>query len=533
VNPAHPQDRIIFQTHDAAAKCVITQKKYGQFFKDISRICADQNWDELSSESTENPDQPPNMEDMAYIIYTSGTTGLPKGVVTPHAGLANICHACDEVYHLREKTGVHLQMASNTFDVFIEDVIRSLCTGAKLVIVPTETILEPERLYALMRETHIDSAAFVPAVIREMMKYLHETGQDLSFMNLIIVGADKWTVGEYRELHQLCGEKTRVVNAYGLTEVSIDNTFFDGSTEGIEEDRIVPIGKPFPNTRLVVLDRNLQPAPAGVPGELYIGGSGLADSYLNQPDLTEERFVELSVFDQVKERYFKTGDQVRYLPDGNIELLGRLDNQVKIRGFRIEINEIEAVLRQHPAVNQAAVCLQSRSSGDQYLAAYIVPQDGSISEADELRNYCRQKLPDYMMPSAFENLDKLPLTPNGKIDYRSLPEPSSNTLIAATELVTPCSATEKVIADIWKSVLELDQVGVNDIFFDLGGHSLLATQVVSRIRQALHIDLPLRVFFEAMTIAGLAAYIDKSQQLRDSLTSERLDASGNREEFTI
>jgi acyl carrier protein len=310
----------------------------------------------------------------------------------------------------------------------------------------------------------------------------------------------------------------RFFNAYGPTESTVCATV----AECTDESKKTVIGRPIANIQIYILDTHLQPVPIGVLGELYIGGDGLARGYLNRPELSEEKFI-LNPFNNSKSKIqnpklYKTGDLARYLPDGNIEFLGRIDNQVKIRGFRIELGEIEAAIAQHPSVQQTVVTASEDNPGDKRLVAYIVPHPEQALTTDELRRFLKQKLPDYMVPSAFVFLDALPLTPNGKIDRRALPLPNSSRPDLEETFVAPCTLTEQQIADIWIQLLKLEQIGIHDNFFALGGHSLLATQVISRLRQGFGIELPLQTLFEAPTVGELSSRIETirwaSQQLQ-------------------
>ena len=280
-------------------------------------------------------------------------------------------------------------------------------------------------------------------------------------------------------------------NQYGPTESHVVTVFSLSELPG-KWPALPPIGRPIANTKIYLLDPYLQPVPVGVPGELHIGGDGLARGYHNRPELTAERFIPNPFSEEPGARIYKTGDLARYLPDGNIEFLGRIDHQVKIRGFRIELGEIEAVLGQHPAVTETVVLAREDKQGNKRLVAYIVRYQGSTISTSELRNFLRQKLPDYMIPSAFVMLDSLPLTPNGKIDRKALPEPDSERPDLEDSYIAPRSPIEKVLAGIWCEVLGLNQVGVHDNFFELGGHSLLATQVISRLRNVFEVEIPLR-----------------------------------------
>ena len=292
-----------------------------------------------------------------------------------------------------------------------------------------------------------------------------------------------------------------LVNLYGPTEACIDATYW--RNQGVTQVDDLPIGMPIANTQVYVLDPYLNPVPIGVTGELHIGGDGLARGYLNRPELTAERFIANPFSDEPDARLYETGDLVRYLPDGNIEFLGRIDNQVKIRGYRIEPGEIEAVLTQYPAIQQATVLAREDTPGDKRLTAYVVTGNGSTISTHDLRSYLQHKLSDYMVPSAFVFLDSLPLTPNGKLDRKALPAPDPSRPELEDTFAAPHTPVEEMVANIWCEILKIDRVGIQDNFFHLGGHSLLATQVVSRIREALKIELPLRTLFESPTIQGL------------------------------
>jgi acyl carrier protein len=311
---------------------------------------------------------------------------------------------------------------------------------------------------------------------------------------------------------QLLTRSSTLWNVYGPTETTIWSSIFR-----IEAPNgLIPIGRPIANTQMYILDRYQQPLPIGVPGELYIGGAGLARGYLNRPDLTDEYFIANPFSNDPESRLYKTGDLARYLPDGNILFLGRIDNQVKIRGYRIELGEIESVLAQHPAIQQAVVLAREDIPGDRRLVAYTVTTDGSAPSAHDLRSFVQLKLPDYMVPSAYVFLDSLPLTPNGKLDRKVLPVPDHSRPELDDAFAAPGTPVEKILANIWAEILKLDKVGIRDNFFELGGHSLLATQVVSRIRSAFSIEFPLRQLFESPTVAEMAIIITSDQAKRAS-----------------
>jgi acyl carrier protein len=307
---------------------------------------------------------------------------------------------------------------------------------------------------------------------------------------------------------------TPLHNLYGPTEASIDVTAWECSRDS--HRAIVPIGRPIANTQVYILDQYLAPAPIGVAGEIYIGGLGLARGYLNQPELIAEKFIYHSFEGEPAQRLYKTGDLARYLSDGNIEFVGRTDDQVKLRGYRIELGEIEALLGQHPMVQRSVVVVREDTPGDKRIVGYVVARPKESFDASEVRQYLKQKLPEYMIPAALVLLDELPLTVSGKVDRRALPAPDQNGLQLANVYQPPRTPTEQTLVAIWGEVLKLEKLGIYDNFFDLGGHSLLATQIISRIRSAFSIDLPQRHMFESPTVAVMAVIIAEDQMKRTS-----------------
>ncbi|MCP4659918.1 MAG: amino acid adenylation domain-containing protein [bacterium] len=476
-------------------------------------------------ESAANPVPRASAAHLAYLIYTSGSTGRPKGVMVSHGSLVNAYLAWEEEYRLRQTATTHLQMASFSFDVFTADLVRALCSGGCLVLCPRELLLSPPELYALMRAQAVDSAEFVPAVARGLMHYLTETGQSLDFMRLLVVGADVWFVHEHERLRALAGPGTRCINSYGLSEAAVDSSYFEGSAAALPADAAAPIGRPFPGTRIYILGRHLQPVPAGVFGQLCVGGHGLARGYHAQPDLTAEKFLPDAVSGAVGERLYVTGDRARYLPDGNVEFAGRIDQQVKIRGFRIEPGEIEAMLDEHPAVAQAVAAAWKDAPGGTRLVAWVVLRGESAGLGGELRAFLKARLPDYMVPAVFVEIESLPLLPSGKVDRRRLPFPEGDRPELGRELIPPRTPLEEALAEIFIGIIGIERVGVVDNFFELGGDSLLATQAVSRIRDTFEIELPLRTFFESPTIAELALAIEhKLVDLVEQLGAQEIEA---------
>jgi amino acid adenylation domain-containing protein len=506
LDPAYPQERIAFMLSDAQVAIALTQQRLVADLPTNSAqiICLD---NLITQESTENLSTEVSSENLAYVIYTSGSTGQSKGVMIQHRSLTNSYLAWEEAYQLRTAASYLLQMASFSFDVFTGDLVRALCSGGKLVLCPRDLLLEPAKLYELMLREKIDCAEFVPAVLRNLILYLEQNHKCLDFMRLIICGSDSWYGQEYEKFHQFCGSSTRLINSFGLTEATIDSTYFETQTIDLSSEQLVPIGSPFANTQIYILDSYFQPVPVGIIGEIYIGGAGLARGYLQRPDLTAEKFIPNLFSQKPGDILYKTGDLGRYLADGQIELVGRIDNQVKIRGFRIELGEIESVLNQYPGVQANVVIVREDKPGDQRLVAYIVSKSKPDINTPEVRSFLQEKLPNYMLPTAFVILDKLPLTPNGKVDRKALPAPNLKNGWEET-FFPPRTPTEQIIADIWADVLSQEQVGIYDNFFELGGHSLLATQVISRLREAFKIDLPLRSLFENPTVKNLVERIE-------------------------
>jgi len=519
LDPTYPKERLSFILADAQISVLLTQEKLVEELPspNVAFVFLDQVQESLEKRSQDNLAGSVIPENLAYTIYTSGSTGQAKGVQVTHLNLVNAYQGWEKAYKLKTLKS-HLQMASFSFDVFSGDWIRALCSGAHLVLCPKNLLLEPAKLYQLMFQSGIDSAEFVPAVLKNLVQYLQDTKQNLHFMKLLVVGSDILYVREFEQFKSICGNNTRLINSYGVTEATIDSTYFEYTTLKLPKESVIPIGRPFGNIEIQILDRQLQPLAIGIPGDLYLSGYGISRGYLNRSDLTQERFM-INPADS-SHKLYQTGDLARYLPDGNIEFLGRIDNQVKVRGFRIEVGEIEAALVSQPQIVEAVVNVREEKLGNRYLAAYIVAKSQTIT-GKELREFLQHKLPSYMVPNAFVFLDAIPLSPNGKVDCRSLPIPDL-TCQSQQTYVAPRNLNETEIAKIFASVLEVEQVGIFDSFFELGGHSLLATQIISRLRQAFKLDFPLRDFLEFPTVAGLA------QKVMVNLLQRTQPNSGNK-----
>jgi amino acid adenylation domain-containing protein len=511
LNAALPAPRLSLMLADSGAALLLTEGELAEALPECPArvISLDDDTEALGRLDAGNLPAAASPDNAAYVIYTSGSTGRPKGVVSAHAGLTNAYFAWEEAYDLRASVAAHLQAADFAFDVFTADLVRSLCSGAKLVMCPREWLLDAERLYRLLSRERVEYVDLVPAVMRNLVEYVEGRGLPLDFLRVVVVGSDTWRVGEFRRLRKLCGPRTRVVNSYGLTEATVDSTYLEAVGAEHPDGQPVPIGRPYANTKAYVLDESLARVPVGVAGELFISSVGLARGYLKRPALTAERFIPDPFAREPGARLYRTGDVARYLPGGVLEYLGRADFQVKVRGFRVEPGEVEALLSEHASVAEAAVVARADAAGEQQLVAYVAVSPGGESSAAELRAYLKRRLPEYMVPAAFVFLDQLPLSPNGKLDRRALPAPEGAETVAARDYLPPRTPLEELLCGVYAEVLGVERVGVEDDFFELGGHSLLATRAVSRLREALGVELPLRALFESGRVGELAARVEE------------------------
>jgi len=521
LDPAYPAERLTFMLEDTQVSVLLTQQKLVEKLPPHQEqvVCLDSDWEVISppgmasltaQHSEQNLHTEVRPDHLAYVMYTSGSTGIPKGVSVIHRGVIRLVKQSN--YASFSSQEVFLQLAPISFDASTFEIWGSLLNGAKLVVMPAQTPSLQELGQALGQ--HQVTTLWLTAGLFHLM--VDERLEDLKGVRQLLTGGDVVSVSHAKKVVQYIQGLT-LINGYGPTE----NTTFACCypiTEPSLVGNAVPIGRPIANTQVYLLDDQLQPVPVGVPGELYIGGDGLARGYLNRPDLTSERFIPNPFSEVSGERLYKTGDLVRYLSDGNIEFLGRLDNQVKIRGFRIELAETEAVLRQHPDVLQSVVIIREDSPGEKQLVAYFVATE-RVPSISELRNFLKQQLPDYMIPGAFVSLDALPLTPNGKVERRALPAPEMAGLEVETTFVAPRTPVEEILTAIWAEVLGVKQVGIYDNFFELGGHSLGAIQLISRVRTSLAIELPLPSLFENPTISGLAECVETAFRQDQSIAA--------------
>ncbi|WP_375492692.1 amino acid adenylation domain-containing protein [uncultured Nostoc sp.] len=499
LDPDYPQDRLSFMLEDAQVLLLLTQQHITESLPEhqAKLVCLDEVWEQITENNQDNPTSKVRAFHLANLIYTSGSTGRPKGVMVEHRGLCNLAQAQIQTFGVDYDSRI-LQFASLSFDASISEVVMALGSGATLYLGTKDSLMPGMPLIEQLRDRGITHITLPPSVLAVLPT------EELPALQTMIVAGEACSV----ELKKKWSAGRNFFNAYGPTEASVCTTIAKCTVE----DEKISIGRAIANTQVYILDENLQPVPVGVPGELHIGGAGLARGYLNRLELTQEKFISHPFSNEPHSRLYKTGDLARYLPDGNIEYLGRIDNQVKVRGFRIELGEIEAALSQHPSVHSAIVTARVDTPGEQRLVAYIVPQEDCVPTISKLRQFLKAKLPPYMVPNAIAILESLPLTPNGKVDHRALPAPDLDPDLL-DKFVAPRTPIEKTLALIWAQVLKVEQVGIHNNFFELGGHSLLATQIISRLPSAFGISLPLRSLFESPTVAQLSEVI--SSQLEN------------------
>jgi amino acid adenylation domain-containing protein len=482
-----PAERISFMIEDAQVELVLSEAHLGK----------------AAGLSSENPCVAVAAEALAYVMYTSGSTGVPKGVSVPHRAVVRLVKNTNYVEFGERET--LLQLAPISFDASTFEIWGSLLNGGRLVLMPPQPPSLVELGEALKR--HQVTTLWLTAGLFHLM--VDERLEDLSGVRQLLAGGDVLSV-EHVEWYLAVAGEAVLINGYGPTENTTFSCTYRMNAGWRGGGTSVPIGRPIANTQVYVLDEGLEPVPLGVAGELYLGGEGLARDYLHQPQLTAAKFVPHPYSGVAGARLYGTGDQVRWLADGNLEFLGRIDQQVKIRGFRVELGEIEAVLKEGEHVREAVVVARGEEAGEKRLVAYVV---GAKVHSSELREYLKRRLPEYMVPAVFVELAELPLTANGKVDRAALPEPVE--IRADQVVIAPATPIEEILIDIWKEILHIESISTSDNFFDIGGNSLLAVQVVSRVRQTLGVDLPFRAMFDSSTAAELANCIE--QEMRPGL----------------
>jgi len=521
LDPAYPKERIAFMLEDSRVTLVLTQKALAGDLEGIAvtPVLLDESFPGADT----NPPPVATADNLAYVIYTSGSTGKPKGALITHYNVTRLFEATDAWYHF-DKQDVWTLFHSYAFDFSVWELWGALLYGGRLVVVPFFVSRSPEAFRELLVSERVTVLNQTPSAFRQLIQAdLSQPKADLA-LRYVIFGGEALELQSLRPWFERYGdERPLLVNMYGITETTVHVTYRPIRRADLESGQGSVIGIPIPDLQIYILDPHGQPAPIGVPGEMYVGGAGVARGYLNRAELTAERFLADPFAPANGSRLYRTGDLARRLENGDIEYLGRIDHQVKIRGYRIELGEIEAGIARHPAIREVVVLAREDEPGEKRLVAYLVAEIPPAELVEQLRAHLRATLPEYMVPSAFVTLDQLPLTPNGKVDRKALPVPKTSELVKAA-YVAPRTATEEILAGIWGDILGFERIGIEDNFYELGGHSLLATRVVLRVRQALSVELSLRELFAAPTIAGLSPRIETLQTRGGSvLPKERIE----------
>jgi amino acid adenylation domain-containing protein len=542
LDSSYPAERLTFMLTDTQLNIILTQSQLVEKLPthQAEVICLDSEWDNIQPYSSANLTCQIDPDNLAYVMYTSGSTGQPKGVSVPHRGVVRLVKATN--YAILNEADVFLQLAPLSFDSSIFEIWGSLLNGGKLVIFPPHTlsideidqIIQQERVTTLMLTTGLFHLIVDEKI--DLFKSLHQ----------VLSGGDVLSVRHAQKFLDAV-PNCQLINGYGPTE-STTFACCHTVTAPVNPNASIPIGRSISNTHTYILDDRLQPLPIGIPGELYIGGDGLARGYLNRPDLTIERFIPFpSTLNPllggagvgsglggagVDARLYKSGDLARYLPTGEIEFLGRIDNQVKVSGFRIELGEVEIAMQQYPSVTEAVAIAREDLPGQKVLVGYFVTAAGEdpTQIGLDLRRWLKQQLPDFMVPNSLVAVDAMPLTHNGKVDRKALPQPHAARLELAATYVAPRSPIEQQIADLWAQVLNLPQVGIHDNFFELGGYSLLGIQVVSRLRQALQVEILMANLFQLPTVAALAERIETLRWASQGAATAQSDLADDDEE---
>ena len=511
---SYPRERLSFMLSDSRPSVLLTRAEFlpdfglkgkqgngaGNSFSPENIVCLNDPRcaQQIQNCPSSNPDSAATPDSLAYVIYTSGSTGAPKGVEITQRSMVNHNFATADAYELGPQDRV-LQFSPFSFDISVEEIFPPWLRGAAVVMRTDDDLSSAERFLQMVRNESLSVLNVPTAYWHELVECVR-AGEVPPSLRLVIIGGEKASDEAWRRWKDRAGSGVALINAYGPTETTVTATLHRAQPE----DETLPIGKPLANVQAVILDGDLKPVPVGSTGELYIGGTGVARGYLNRPELTAQKFIGNPLKEISSPRLYKTGDMARFRPDGTIEFAGRVDEQVKIRGYRIELGEIETVLASHPDLKETIVVAREDRPGQKRLVAYYVPRQATAPRVSDLLKFLKERLPNYMAPAAFVEMQSLPLTPAGKVDRAALPEPGHERPELDQEFVAPRTPVEEVIAGIWAEVLGYNRVGVQDNFFDLGGHSLLATQVISRMREALQVEIPLAHLFEFPTVAALA-----------------------------
>ena len=527
LDPLYPKDRLAFMLEDSEIKVVVTQERVVSSLPPhpaqvVYLDFLDQAADAETLPAPSNPVSKTTAHNAAYVIYTSGSTGKPKGVLITHYNVTRLLQATHSWFQF-DQNDIWTLFHSYAFDFSVWEIWGALLYGGKLVVVPYWVSRSPETFHKLLSEEKVTVLNQTPSAFGQLIEVENssENSQDLA-LRLVLFGGEALDFQILKPWFDRHGDqRPQLVNMYGITETTVHVTYRPIMAEDLSARRGSLIGVPIPDLELYVLDPRHNLVPIGVPGEIYIGGGGVARGYLQRPELTAERFIPHPFPSRAGQRLYRSGDLGRYLPNRDIEYRGRIDAQIKIRGFRVELEEIEAVLRRHADVREVVVISRGEKPVEQRLVAYVVPAQRTPT-VSELNGFLRHNLPEYMVPSVFVYLDALPLTSNGKIDRRNLPDPDQSRPEQESTFVAPRTPVEELLAEIWAEVLRVEQVGIHDNFFELGGHSLSLTQIFSRIKRVFRVALPLRMLFDAPTIAAQSAAIAVALEQEDAAEAARV-----------
>jgi amino acid adenylation domain-containing protein len=520
LEPSTPGQRVAYIVEHCGAAALIAPRAYADRATPLG--CPIVLWSDEIDAAPDRAATPlavdAGADDAAYVIYTSGTTGRPKGVTVLHRNLVHYATCAAEAFRITPGDRV-LQFASLAFDTSVEEIFATLTAGATLVLRDDAMLASAPRFFARCGELGITLLDLPTAYWNHLVASASPSDwARAAALRLVVIGGEKVTVERLRRWHETVGPRLELLNTYGPTEATVAATIADLTHVSLDELATmteVPIGRPFPNCQVYVLDAALRPVPVGAPGELYIGGAGVARGYHNAPELTASAFLPDPFAADPAGRIYRTGDKVRYLSDGRLQYLGRLDQQVKIRGYRVELGEIEAVLAACPGVRAAAVVAEAAGATEPRLLAYLECTQPSSLSAGEVRAFAKERLPHYMVPSLFVGLASLPMSSSGKIDRNRLPSPQPDTILHDDHHVPASNPIEARMADVWKRVLQLDQVGVHDNFFDLGGHSLLLPMLLTEIRREFDCDVAMVALLERPTISASARLFEPAKTATD------------------
>ena len=520
LDPDYPDERLKFMLEDSQVAVLLTQESFLKKLPEHKAhvVCLDTDWENISNENSGSPVEKATADNLAYVIYTSGSTGKPKGVLLEHRGLCNLAKAQIRAFHVKQSSRV-LQFASLGFDASVSEIFMALVAGATLCLGNRNSLLAVSNLSRLLREQAITTVTLPPSILANL------SFEKYPALRTIVVAGEECSAA----IVERWGKNYRLLNAYGPSECTVCATF-DKCNDSNQKPLI---GRPIDNVEIYLLDSHLEPVPVGIPGELHIGGVGLARGFINRPELTAEKFIPNPFGSKSGTRLYRTGDLARYLPDSRLEFLGRIDNQVKIRGFRVELGEIQTILLQHFAVQDAVVITHEDASHVRCLSAYIVPTPGQteLLTVTRLRGFLKRKLPDYMVPSNFFMLEALPLTPNKKVDRSRLPEPNGVRPKIKQEIVIPRDALEFQLVQIWENILDIYPIGIMDDFFDLGGHSILAVHLIARIQKVFNKNISLSLFFQNATIVYLASILRRQTKAFSGSPLVGIQTTGSKRPF--